>query len=138
MFGITTKCNAQCVAFPDVCKTPAPPAPNPVPIPYPNIAMPSNAKGSSCSSKVKISNKKVFTKKSEISSSTGDEAGLQKGLISSKTRGKAKPKTKSSKVKVEGQGVVYHTCMFGQNGNNANAPPGCQVSPSQMKVTVMS
>ncbi len=137
MFGITTKSGGQCAAFPDVCKTPAPPAPNPVPIPYPNMAMLSNADGGSCASKVKISNKKVFTKKSEISSSTGDEAGVQKGLVSNKTRGTAKPKTKSSKVKVEGQGVVYQTCMFGQNGNNANAPPGCQVSPSQTKVTVV-
>ncbi|HEY8927093.1 MAG TPA: PAAR-like domain-containing protein, partial [Polyangia bacterium] len=29
--------NGTTIAFPDVCKTPAPPAP-PIPIPYPNIA----------------------------------------------------------------------------------------------------
>jgi hypothetical protein len=137
VFGITTKSSAQCTAFPDVCKTPAPPSPSPVPVPYPNIAMPSNAKGSTCSKKVKICNKKVLTKKSVISSSTGDEAGVNKGIVSNKTRGEAKYKTKSSKVKVEGQGVVYHTCMTAQNGNNANMPAGCQVSPSQVKVTVM-
>ena len=30
--------NGVTIAFPDVCKTPAPPAPAPLPIPYPNIA----------------------------------------------------------------------------------------------------
>ncbi|MFN7131889.1 MAG: PAAR-like domain-containing protein, partial [Myxococcales bacterium] len=29
----------MCLAFPDVCLTPAPPAPAPVPIPYPNIGL---------------------------------------------------------------------------------------------------
>lgn len=33
--------NGMTIAFPDVCKTPAPPAP-PIPIPYPNIAMSSD------------------------------------------------------------------------------------------------
>lgn len=137
MFPVTTKSSAQCTAFPDVCKTPAPPSPSPVPIPYPNIAMPSNAKGGTCAKKVKICNKKVLTKKSVISSSTGDEAGVNKGLISNKTRGEAKYKKASSKVKAEGQGVVFHTCITGQNGNSANMPCGCQVSPTQMKVIVM-
>ena len=38
MFAVT-KQSGQCFGFPDVCKTPAPPA-APIPIPYPNIAMP--------------------------------------------------------------------------------------------------
>jgi hypothetical protein len=135
IFGISTKAGGQCLAFPDVCKTPAPPAPSPVPIPYPNIATPSNAKN--CTKKVKICNKKVLTKKSVIKSSTGDEPGTAKGIISQKTRGEAKYKRASSKVKAEGQSVVFHTCIVGQNGNNANMPAGVQVAPSQTKVTVM-
>lgn len=137
-FPISTKAGGKCAAFPDVCKTPAPPAPSPVPIPYPNVAMCSNAKGSSCTKKVKICNKKVLTKKSQIKSSTGDEAGTAKGLISQKTRGEAKYKRASSKVKAEGQPVVFLTCTSGQNGNSANMPAGAQVSPSQTKVTLMS
>ncbi len=137
MFGITTKSMGQCLAFPDVCKTPAPPSPSPVPIPYPNIAMPSNARGNTCAKKVKICNKKVLTKKSVIGSSTGDEAGVNNGVVSNKIRGEAKYRTGSSKVKVEGQGVVYHTCMTAQNGGSANMPAGTQVSPTQVRVTVM-
>ena len=38
MFAVTKQAG-QCLAMPDVCKTPAPPAP-PIPTPYPNIAMP--------------------------------------------------------------------------------------------------
>ncbi len=38
-----TSAGGLCVAFPDVCLTPAPPAPAPVPIPYPNVgAEPTN------------------------------------------------------------------------------------------------
>jgi hypothetical protein len=39
-------------------------------------------------------------------------------------------------VKVEGQPVVFHTCLVGQNGKNPNVPAGVQVAPSQTKVTV--
>ena len=59
------------IAFPDVCRTPAPPAPF-LPVPYPNVALAStNLKSAS----VKI--KKFDTK---FQKSSGDEAGTQKGV----------------------------------------------------------
>jgi len=138
MFPATTNGGGQCVGFPDVCKTPAPPAP-PVPIPYPNIAMANQADGGTCSQKVKILNKNACTTKTEISMSSGDEAGCAGGgVVSSKMKGPALYKKGSSKVKVEGAPIVHLTSMVALNGGaNANTPPGNQVAPSQTKVTVM-
>lgn len=62
------------IAFPDVCKTPAPPAPF-VPIPYPNIA------AASSNLKIASTRVKVFNKKFE--SAKGDEAGTAKGITES-------------------------------------------------------
>jgi len=82
------------LAFPDVCKTPAPPAPF-VPIPYPNIQIASkNLKSAS----VKIKNFKVnFDKKQ------GDEAGTAKGIAASITKVVAIFSAHSSAVKVTGK-----------------------------------
>lgn len=137
MFPATTNAGGQCMGFPDVCKTPTPGGP--VPLPYPNIAMANQAKGSSCSSKVKIVNKKACTTKTEISMSSGDEAGSAGGgVVSSKMKGPALYKKGSSKVKIEGAPLVHLTSMVALNGgSNANAPPGFQIAPSQTKVMVM-
>lgn len=136
MLPVTTKAAGQCVAFPDVCKTPTPGGP--VPIPYPNIAMLPQGKGGTFAAKVKIDNQKVATTKSEIMMSTGDEPGTVGGVISNRFKGPAKFKMGSVKVKIEGANVVRLTSMIGQNGvANANHPAGTQVSPSQVKVSVM-
>jgi len=136
MFPASTNGGGQCAGFPDVCKTPTPGGP--VPIPYPNMAMLTQAKGSSCSSRVKIINKKTATTKTEISMSSGDEPGnAGGGVISSKFKGPAKFKKGSSKVKVEGSPICHLTSMVGLNGgSNANCPAGVQVAPSQTKVLV--
>src|SRR4030042_7193200 len=138
MFPASSNGGGKCVAFPDVVKVPAPPAPF-VPTPFPNLAMPNQAKGSTASKKVKILNKKVLTTKTEISMSSGNEAGTAGGgMISSKIKGPAKYKKGSSKVKVEGSPIVHLTSMIGQNGSaNHNMPAGVQVAPSQTKVLVM-
>jgi hypothetical protein len=135
IFSIATTKGGQCMAFPDVCKTPSPGGP--VPIPYPNIAMLNNAKGNTVTKKVKIKNKKVITKKSVIKNSTGDEAGTAKGVVSQKTRGEAKFLRASTTAKAEGQPVVFQTCMVGQNGNNANIPLGVLVTVIQQTAKVM-
>jgi hypothetical protein len=136
MFPATTKAAGQCVAFPDVCKTPTPGGR--VPIPYPNIAMLPQGKGGTFSSKVKIDNQKTGTVKSEIMMSTGDEPGTVGGVVSNRFKGPAKFKMGSSKVKVEGAKIVHLTSMIGQNGvSSANHPAGVQVAPSQAKVLVM-
>lgn len=133
MFPASTNGGGQCMAFPDVCKVPAPPAP-PIPTPFPNIGMCTQAKGSSCSKKVKIVNKKTFTKKTELSRSSGDEAGTLKGIISNKNMDVVKRSMAFSKVKVEGSPIVTVMKVTGHNGSSANAPPGSQVAPSQTKV----
>lgn len=130
MFPMTTKGGGMNVAFPDVCKTPAPPAPF-VPIPYPNLATPMMASGGSCSKKVKVCNMKVLTTSSEISRSNGDEAGTLKGMVSMTNMDKAKYSVGSPFVKVEGSAAVTWLKPTRHNGSNANAPPGVQVAPSQ-------
>jgi hypothetical protein len=133
MFPASTKGGGQCFAFPDVCLTPAPPAP-PVPVPYPNTGMVNQAKKTSI--KVKFAGKEVVTIKSEMSRSVGDEAGLNKGVMSGMNMSKVSYKKGSSKVKIQGQDCVYLTSMTGHNGSNANMPAGVQVAPSQTKVMI--
>lgn len=133
IFGIATKKGGMTQAFPDTCKVPTPGGP--VPTPFPNIAM-MNQANSGTSSKVKIENQPTAIDGVTISMSSGDEAGTLGGVISNVFKGPAKNKRKSSKVKIEGKGVVFQTCAFGQNGNNANAPMGVLMMVSNMKVKV--
>jgi len=133
IFPASTKGGGQCFAMPDVCLTPAPPAP-PVPVPYPNTGMVNQAKKTS--TKVKFSGKEVVTKKSEMSRSMGDEAGVNKGVMSGMNMSKVTFKKGSAKVKIEGQACVHLTIMTGHNGSNANMPAGVQVAPSQTKVII--
>ena len=72
--------------FPDVCKTPAPPAP-PIPIPYPNIAKSQDTADGSSS--VKMDGNPIMLKSSNFMMSTGDEAGSAMGVVSNKIKGKA-------------------------------------------------
>ncbi|MGH0035850.1 MAG: PAAR-like domain-containing protein [Myxococcota bacterium] len=138
MFPIATNKAGMCQAFPDTCKTPAPPGP-PVPIPYPNIANMNQANAGTCSAKVLIEMKNTVTKQTEIPMSSGDEAGSAGGVVSGKIKGEATfTKKFSMKVKAEGQNVIFHTCVCGQNGKSANMPSGTHVQPSQAKVKVMS
>lgn len=135
MFPATTKGGGQCMAFPDVCKVPAPPAP-PIPVPFPNVAMCSNASGSTVSKKVKFCNQPVLVQSSEIPQSSGDEAGTLGGMVSNVNMKQAKYRNASKKVLVEGKYVVTHLKTTPQNGNNANMPAGTQVAPSQTKVFI--
>ena len=81
-FQAVSKAGGQCMAMPDVCKVPAPPAP-PVPTPFPNTGMCEDA--SKTVDKVLIENKEVVVQGSEIPSSHGDEAGTAGGVISNTT-----------------------------------------------------
>jgi len=123
----------MCQGMPDVCKTPAPPGP-PVPIPYPNIGQLATA--TKVSTKVKIMNMPVVLEGSEIPMSQGDEAGTAGGVVSGKNMDKIVFKKGSSKVKIEGKGCAYLTCMTTHNGSNANVPSGTQIAPSQAKVLI--
>ncbi len=78
------------IAFPDVCKTPAPPAPF-VPIPYPNTQYQENlqtanqvdaaAQAGNPKAK-KLQRKAIKNLKKAVARSKGDEAGTLKGVVS--------------------------------------------------------
>lgn len=109
--------NGVTPCFPDVCKTPSPAGP--IPIPYPNIAMSSNtAKGAK---KVKCDGKPVCVKDSNFKTSVGDEPGVAKGVISSKTKGKAEFILYSFDVKIEGKNVPRAFDLMLHN--DKNTPP---------------
>src|SRR5215469_13680833 len=110
--------NGITIAFPDVCKTPAPPAP-PIPIPYPNIAKSSDtANGSSA---VTCDGNPICLKDSNFQTSTGDEAGSLFGVASNKTKGKAEFVNHSFDVKFEGKGVARAFDLMLHN--DKNTPP---------------
>jgi hypothetical protein len=106
-------------AFPDVCKSPAPPAP-PIPIPYPNIAQSSDtADGTST---VMCDGNPTCVKDSNFSTSTGDEAGTAGGgVVSNKTKGKAEFVNFSFDVQFEGKNVAR--AMDLMLHNDKNTPP---------------
>lgn len=139
--GVTVNVNMRSVvhksssgiaaAFPDVCKTPAPPAPF-VPIPYPNIAKSSDT--SKGSKKVKMDGNPIMLKDSEFSMSTGDEAGSAGGgLITSKMKGPAKFIMYSFDVKVEGKNVPRQLDIMMHNASAiSNTPPFPCMQPGGM------
>jgi hypothetical protein len=106
----------QSPVFPDVCKTPAPPAP-PIPIPYPNLARSSDAADTATT--VEADGNKIMIKKSTFSTSTGDEAGSIGGVVSNCTKGKAQFIAYSFDVKAEGQNVPRNFDMMKQNGSGS-------------------
>ena len=115
--------NGISIAFPDVCKTPA--APSPLPIPYPNIAMSTDT--DSGSSDVKMDGKKIMLRGSTFKTSKGDEAGSLKGVVSSKTSGKAEFVSYSFDVKVEGKNVARALDLMLHNSKNT--PPSPVIQP---------
>ena len=120
-------------AFPDVCKTPMPPA-GPVPIPYPNIAQSSDTdKGSK---NVKIDGNPVCLQDSNFKQSTGNEAGSAGGIASGKTKGKAEFVNYSFDVKIEGKCVprAFDPMIH----NDKNTPPFPLIQPPIVVVPPVS
>src|SRR5256885_6135301 len=107
--GQTTFANSRGIAhqgsggmstvFPDVCKTPAPPAP-PIPIPYPNIGQASDT--TSGPTTVKTDGKMPMVKGAKYSKSSGDEPGTIGGVVSNVNRGECEFMLYSFDVKFEG------------------------------------
>ncbi|MFY2556805.1 PAAR-like domain-containing protein [Corallococcus terminator] len=108
--------NTHTSAAPDVCKVPTPGGP--VPTPFVNSAQDSMLTKGSTS--VTIEGNPVALTSSELSTSTGDEAGTAGGLISSKFKGKMAWGSGSVDVKVEGKGVVRYLDVTLHNGNTYN------------------
>lgn len=115
---VTKDTNGKTIAFPDVCKTPAPPA-GPIPIPYPNIAMSSDT--AKATKKIKIAGAPICVKDSNFSTSTGDEAGSVGGVASNKTKGKAEFVNFSMDVQLEGKNVPRSFDLMLHN--DKNTPP---------------
>ena len=90
------------IVFPDVCKTPAPPAP-PIPIPYPNIGQSSDTSDGPTS--VKTDGKMPMVKGAKYSKSSGDEPGTIGGIMSSVNRSECEFMMYSFDVKFEGKNV---------------------------------
>lgn len=84
------------IAFPDVCKVPAP-IMGATPIPYPNIAKTAQA----AQKKTQTADKKIATKKGGYTRSQGDAFGTMKGIVSPKNMGRLQVKQASNKIKVE-------------------------------------
>jgi hypothetical protein len=115
--------NGMTMAFPDVCKTPAPPAP-PIPIPYPNIAKSSDtAKGAK---KVNCDGNPVCVKDSNFMMSSGDEAGSLMGVASNKIKGKAEFVNFSFDVQIEGKNVPRAFDLMLHNDKNTPPVPVMQ------------
>lgn len=119
-------------AFPDPCKTPAPPAP-PIPIPYPNIAMSTDTdKGTK---KVKVDGNPICIEGSQLKRSSGDEPGTVGGLVSSKTMGPAEWLMGSFDVKFEGKSVMrLGDLLLGNKGGSPNTPPFPLLQPPLVAV----
>ena len=105
-------------AFPDVCKTPAPPAP-PVPIPYPNVADLSQATGVADQLLLGPNGDPALLLDSEVATSTGDEAGSAGGVTSGSIKGKCVITRASGSVLYGGKGVARFLDTTSQNDDNA-------------------
>ena len=131
----TNSPEGECFAFPDTCKTPTPSGP--VPMPYPNTALLEQSIVPTMAMSVKIVGFYAATVQTQISMSSGDEAGSMGGVVSGMIVGPCQFKLGSETVKMEGQAAAYFGSLVGQNNtSNANMPVGSQISPSQVSVTV--
>ena len=127
--------NGICMGFPDVCKTPAPPAPF-VPIPYPNIAQSSDtAQGSTT---VKCDGNPIMLEGSNFSTSSGDEAGTAGGgMVSNTTKGKAEFQMFSFDVKIDGKKVPrLLDIMLLNKLSSPNTPPFPLMQPPSIVIDI--
>ena len=89
------------VVFPDVCKTQC--GPSIIPIPYPNMGKASDT--SKGPKSVTVDGKMPMVKGAQYSTSTGDEPGTHKGIVSGTTKGVCEFMMYSFDVKFEGKNV---------------------------------
>ncbi len=132
MFACTLQ-GGTLMAFPDTCKTPTPGGP--VPVPYPNTGQGSMANPGTCSTKVLISCTPAQTTNTQIAMTSGDEAGVAGGVVSSMIKGPAKYVMVSLSVMIQGGSAGRLTSPTQPNGTNAN-PVGAVIAPSQTTVIV--
>jgi hypothetical protein len=128
-----TSAGGMCIAFPDVCLTPAPPSPSPVPVPYPNIGLEPTNTGfvpnvlMTCAPAHNLGTVAPLT--------NGDNAGIGTGVASGTVMGPARTVTGAFTVLVGGMPLARLTSMTIQNSTNA---PGVKVVPSATNVLVLA
>jgi Domain of unknown function (DUF4150) len=111
-------------AFPDVCKTPAPPG-SPIPLPYPNIASLAQASPVTDAAGKELlvgpAGDHALLKSSTVSTSTGDEPGSVGGVKSGGTKAACSFTQASASVVYgpAGDGLVRFLDTTDQNGGNA-------------------
>ncbi|MGK4009022.1 DUF4150 domain-containing protein [Sorangium sp. So ce1036] len=122
-----------CMAFPDVCLTPAPPSPSPVPVPYPNVGLDPTNTGFvphvllTCAPAHNMSSQPPLT--------NGDNAGVAMGVASGTVMGPARTVTAAFTVIVGGMPLARLTSITVQNSTNA---PGAKIVPSATNVLVLA
>ena len=131
MFAVTLQ-GGQCLAMPDVCQVPAPPAP-PIPTPFPNVAMPMI--GNPAATKVFIAGTPALHKGSKIPQTDGNQPGVIGGVISGTIMGQAEFLVGSMTVKLQGNPAVRLGDLTKHNNGNAF---GAVLAPSQTVVMIMS
>lgn len=128
-----TSAGGTCMAFPDVCLTPAPPSPAPIPIPYPNIGIDPTDTGFvpnvllTCTPAHNMSTQPVM--------SNGDNAGVAMGVASGTVMGPTRTVTAAFTVLVGGMPLGRLTSVTIQNSTNA---PGAKMVPSVTNVLVLA
>ncbi len=128
-----TSAGGLCIAFPDVCLTPAPPAPAPIPVPYPNVGADPTNTGfvpnvlMTCAPAHNLGTAPPMT--------NGDNAGLGTGIASGTVMAPARTMTGAFTVLVGGMPLARLTSVTLQNSTNA---PGAKVVPSVTNVLVLA
>ncbi len=135
MFALSNQAGGKTMGFPDVCKTPAPPAP-PIPVPYPNMSMTETANALTCALKVRIIGMSAFTMKTQWMMSMGDEPGVGGGIISGRNMADVGFVMGSLKVLIEGAPAVFQTSPTKHNGSNPNMPMGSTLMAPQFIVDI--
>ena len=103
------------IAFPDLCNTPSPAGP--VPMPYPNLA--ESAKVSDGPTSVKVDGSMPAVKGAKYSSSSGNEAGTNGGVMSGCTQGEAEFMNYSNDTRFDDRNVCRLADPLFQNKKNA-------------------
>src|SRR5690348_7705858 len=127
-----TSAGGTCMAFPDVCLTPAPPAP-PIPVPYPNIGLDPTNTG--FVPNVFITCTPAHNMGTAPPMTNGDNAGVSMGIASGRVMGPVRTVTAAFTVLVGGKPLARLTSVTVQNGTNA---PGAKIVPSVTNVLVLA
>ena len=128
-----TSAGGMCMAFPDVCLTPAPPSPSPIPVPYPNTGV--DPTDTSFVPNVLMTGTPAHNMKTEPVMTNGDNAGVATGVASGTVMGPARTVTAAFTVLVGGMPLSRLTSVTVQNSTNA---PGAKIVPSATNVLVLA